>query len=533
MSTNEYTNDPNSSTSYKQKTFFPTPDDWESGCSTIKVSTGDLPDTTSVQTKVIVPTVMGDPNKLIYEKSNEIELNNEEFKRTRIPNSVNIDPNIVKITSNNLWSDKNKKNELLNENRTLIQNEHDYPYYTQSSHDRYTAKYDYKVIPGDQRYPKMIKLEDKLKEARASFGIQVHGNNDIARAVKFNLYNRFKSPDQNLSFSKMSTHIFFTRPDLNLLDCSNGIIYGPNSQIKNHSDTSLLYKTDPYIFRILTDSSRCGDKDNFNWVLSNQIKSFDITDEELGESEVGKSWNGNSIVYGNSYNGKSTKEISCYFNELQDLSVIKMIKLWIMYIDNVSNGIWSPSYNLNGSGIKNMYDSASANSFGTSISDSYVYTKTLDYVSSIYVFKCGPNGDDILYWTKYYGVFPMNTGSSALSWDGNTIGSESSRLNIRFRYSFKRDLSPISLVEFNELSGIDFNSINNIAEESFNPSYNHSSRPYVGAPFVELSVPYGDENYTGNNSDMFGKPKTQIKLKFMKNNDNKLTDDLLYRNPSV
>ena len=28
-----------------------------------------------------------------------------------------------------------------------------------------------------------------------------------------------------------------------------------------------------------------------------------------------------------------------------------------------------------------------------------------------------------------------------------------------------------------------------VAEESFDPAYNHSSRPYVGTPFIQLKLP--------------------------------------------
>lgn len=492
--------------------FYPTETTWDSGDASNRVVTGALPDTEPVSTKVVIPTSMGKPNAGYYTKTERSETSGEEFKR------------IVKATSSNIWSDNDKRNELLKENQTLIQNNYSYPYYIKSSNDMAPAEYDYQIIPGDPRYPTMVTLEDKLKEARASLGIHVHGNNDIARAVKYNMYNRFKVPDHNLAFNKMTTHVFFTRPDLNLLDCYNGSILGPVSQIKNHSDTSLLYKMNPYLFRLLTDFKRCGDNNNFNMLLSQQVTSFDIMDEELSTTEVGKSWNGNSMMYGDSYSGKSAGDFSCSFTELQDLSIIMLMKLWITYIANVSTGAWSPSYDLHGSfthGLQNM-------NYSIYQDDSYAYTRTLDYAASVYVFKCAPNGEDVLYWTKYFGVFPTSTGSSALSWDIGTGIGESPKLNIKFKYCYKRDMSPVSLVEFNALSGVNY--FNRSAEASFNPNYGHSSRPFVGAPFVELAIPYdGGTGALGKNADMFGKPRAQVKLKFLQTADARLSDDLLYR----
>lgn len=519
-------------TSNTMRTYAPSEYNWENGTKPNNVASGTLPRTEGVVTQVITPSSMGETEASLYVERTDQELGIEELKRLRVPDNVSKDT-VLGLSSNNTWSNPNKRSELLNENKSLVQNNYSFPYYVKPSFGTDPARYDYQIIPGDPRYPKMITLEDKLKEARASFGIHVHGDNDIARAVKYNLYNRYKSPDTNLVFSKMSTHIFFTRPDLNLLNCCGGKIYGAHRQIRDHSDTSLLYKTNPYIFRLLTDGFRCGDRNNFNMLLSGQIGSFDITDEEINASEVGKSWNGHSMMYGNGYTGRGPGEISCQFAELQDLSVIKMMKLWLTYIDNVSTGAWSPSYDLLGSEVKRLNGSYSQSyaissyPCGRSIEDSHVYTKTLDYAASVYVFKCGPTGDEVLYWSKYYGVFPINTGASALSWDGSPMGSETSKLSLRFKYCYKRDMSPISLIEFNEQSGITGSKIP-VAENSFNPNFNHSSRPYVGAPFIEITRPTSDDVAVGNDSDMYGRPKTRICLKFAKNNDPRLTDETLY-----
>lgn len=505
----------------KRGTWYPTKDHWENGDEAAHSAKGSVSYDTSPPGNTYNSS-MGNPDVTQESLVTYDQLTSEEYKRLRMPSTVTQDRAIYKIGNRSAWDDPLKKSEMLNENRSIIQNEYGFPYYHTNSFDTRAAKYNYQIIPGDSRSSKAISMEDKLKEARAVFGIQVHGNNDIARAVKFNLYNRYKSPDTNLIFNRMTTHVFFTRPDLNLLDCPYGQISGPARQVKMHSDTSLLYATDPYIFRLLTDGYRCNDSNNFNMLLSNQVGSFDITDEEITAEEIGKTYSGQSMYYGQQYTGRGAGEFSCSFAETQDLSVMKMMKLWITYIDNVSRGSWSPSYNLYG------YNTDGA--FGRSKNDSHVYSKTLDYAASVYVLKCGPTGSNLLYWTKYYGVFPITTGSSALSWSGNPIGGESPKLTIRFKYSYKKDLSFTSLVEFNENSGIQ-KMLNPVAEASFNPNYNHTARPYVGAPFVEIVAPAGYLANTGNNSDMFGKARTEIRLKFLTNTDAKLTDELLYRSP--
>jgi hypothetical protein len=265
----------------------------------------------------------------------------------------------------------------------------------------------------------------------------------------------------------------------------------------------MLWRRNPLLFKLLTDSKRCKDGDNFNLLLSNQCASIEVKDENLTTTEAGKSWSGYEMQYGDQYSGRAGGEFGCNFVEVNDYSIINLIKLWITYIDNVARGVWSPSYNLQGLGV------------ATGINQSHVYTKTLDYGASAYVFKCGPDGEDILYWTKYYGVFPVNTGASVLSWElGQNIG-DAPRLNINFKYSFKRDLNPISLIEFNAASRSDGR-----FEPSWDRNYNHSSRPFVGAPFVEM---------------MFGESETLsshsvLRLKFKKLGGMALNDELLYRN---
>lgn len=524
--------------------FVPTESYTSYGYAARNVSTGSIGDTTGVVTQVAESTAMAVNEDTSFENGSDYEFTAEEMKRMRVPTSVYQDKNVQVLTRRTAWQNASKRNEMLNENTSQIQNGAGFPYYSTRSSGMTPARYDYQIIPGDTRYKSMATLEDKLKAARASFGIQVHGSNDIGRAVKYYMYNRFKVPDTNLAFNKMTTHVFFTRPDLNLLRCGGGIVYGANSQVLNHTDTALLYRMNPYIFKLLTDRVRCGDSNNFNMLLSQQVASFTIEDEELNAMEVGKSWSGNSMYYGDQYTGKGAGSFRCSFTELQDLSVIKLLKLWITYIDNVSKGAWSPSYDLNGSAMISKYGSytnwVNSEPVGSSLSDSYVYSKTLDYAASVYVLKCDPTGQNVLYWTKYFGVFPTNTGVSALSWDSNNGIGDSPKLDITFKYCFKKDLSPISLFEFNDIAGVadliengGTNSL--VVESSFNPNYNHSSRPFVGAPFVEFSSSNPDafSRYhnipIGANADIFGKNSTTIKLKFLKEADSKLSDDLLYR----
>lgn len=493
-------------------------DTWGGGLTSQQLTTGTLPVTAGVTTIGAGSDAMDIPPKHIT--NNPIggwrPLTNVEKRNIGNPSNIVFDESVVDTFNRDLaWDDTDKRRQMLNNDVENIQNSAGFPYQMAEGKGGKTAKYDYRIRTNGDKYPIADKLEDKLKTVRASLGLQVHGNNGIARAVKYYMYNRYKVPDTNLAHNKSFTHIFFTRPDLNLLTYGAGQSCTANDQTLRHTDSAMIWRTHPDLFKLLTHAWRCGDGNNFNMLLSQQVTSFDIADETLSVNEAGKSYGEYSMQYGDSYTGRAAGEFRCNFVETSDYSVINLIKLWITYIANVGNGMWSPSYNLRGAG-------------GVSTSDpgaSHVYTKTLDYAASAYVFKCGGEGNDVLYWTKYYGIFPTNTGASALSWDSSKSIGDTPNLGITFKYSAKKDMSPISLLEFNHNAMIGSRN-EPIYETEFNWNYGHVSRPFVGTPYIEIDL--GEPTTRGGGVN-FSQKETHIRLRFTKSIDAVLTDDLLYK----
>jgi len=493
--------------------------DWGNGVSPETIITGEFPETFKPSTKLINDRSFTTQGNYSYENRGTRTLRklNSKEKASIGTNNIKIDDTIKPLKQQTAWQNSSKKRQMLNNDIENIQNNHSFPALSKPSSGLLSSKYDYQIILDDYRYKKNStkSLEDSLMEARASLGIPVHGSNNIAKAMKYYMYNRFKVPDTNLAHNKSVTYVFFTRPDLNILTKEEGKnTYVATNQVINHSESSLIWKRNPELFKLLTDYRRCDDENNFNMLLSNQVQSFDIKDEEISTVKDGSSWNEYEMVYGDAYTGRAAGTFSCDFVETSDYSIINLIKLWITYIDNVARGAWSPSYKL-----KDLADNK------PNLGMSHVFTKTLDYASSAYVFKCGPDGETVLYWSKYYGVFPTNTGASALRWDISTPIGDVPRLNITFNYSFKKDLSPISLLEFNHIANITDKDV--ISEDSFNPKYGHSSRPYVGAPFIQMKL---NQNPTvsGNGVD-YNRNESYIKLKFRNTGDSRLEDRILYR----
>jgi len=414
------------------------------------------------------------------------------------------------------------KKTIYNEDTTKIQNKYKFPKEssadstaTNSINDK-TKKYDYQILVGDSDLELSKSLEDKLQEVRAQFGITVHGSNRTARSMKYYMYNRYKVPDTNLAHNKTFTHVFFTRPDLNVLDVASKTA---NSQIMSHSDASLYWRKYPDLFKLLTDGSRCGDNNNLNLLLSNQIQSFEPKEHELQTDSVGKNWNDYSITYGNAYTNKTGNEFSCEFVDTANLEVMHLLKIWMLYIDNVSRGAWKPSYDLR---------TGTCGSVSNSMEQSYVYQKTLDYAAAAYMFKTGPDGEDIIYWTKYYGVFPLNDGSSVLNYqNGSDSISKAPVLNIKFAYSFKRDMSPISIVEFNNNCGVAGDPIaSNQKFDSFSEDKaGMSTRPFVSRPYIDVVL--GNPQLKPN--DIASGEETHLRLKYVKETNAARDDKILFR----
>ena len=134
-----------------------------------------------------------------------------------------------------------------------------------------------------------------------------------------------------------------------------------------------------------------------------------------------------------------------------------MHQLWVDYQSNVYKGIFEPKRE-------------------------YIYNKELDYACDVYYFLLDQDGETIKFWTKYYGVFPNNVPKSAYSFDaGSQV--QFPELNVTYSYIYKEDLSPVSLVEFNENASVSAGS-NQQYVKNYDTDTATSGSTWVGKPFI-------------------------------------------------
>lgn len=262
-------------------------------------------------------------------------------------------------------------------------------------------------------------------------------------------YNRFKLAYPDDVLSKGYMHIFFTRPDLNY-DAGEA-------------------KADPFVKYVMSRSPNLlgqlqkysGLPNQFMMLLSNRVTNFPLSDDGIKNAEMGKSRSGFAVAYGRRRDSELGSSINIGFNDTRDFDILNLHKLWIDYIVNVYSGRWSPR-------------------------DQYISGKILDYAIAAYVIVTAEDFETILFWSKYYGLFPVSTPYSSMQWNHGKI-MENPELSVTYRYSWKEDLNPVALAEFN------MNAFNgNVPEGShYYPTYNRSigsiGSTWLSTPFIEYT----------------------------------------------
>ena len=333
----------------------------------------------------------------------------------------------------------------------------------------------------------------------------------------FTHFNRFKMDFPDLNLKSTRAAIFFTRPSLNLLmpDASSDIGISIRDSSANIEKASLkkdlgdggiisdiriynLLKENITLGELLSMKTRCStahglDKHNFNPLLSNRAYGIDIKDDVVDVLETGETVTGYKIQY-SKHNNKSMgmDAVSVKFKELHDLSITKLHQIWVDYQSDVYKGILNPRYH-------------------------YIWKRELDYLCNIYYFLLAEDNETILFWSKFYGAFPVNVPKSVLSYDRGGSPVSQPEVSVTYNYIFKEDLSPQALVEFNEDSGLKY--VDGNEHVMYRPTYEpytlHTGTTWVGCPFIE----------SHNRIDGLNNPKSYgLKLRF-RNLGTKIEED--------
>lgn len=327
---------------------------------------------------------------------------------------------------------------------------------TFSSISNYAADkaYDYKI---DTTW-----LKEYINIVKRNANIYIEGDENIINSY-FTKFNRFGIDYPDIVLDKTFAFVFITRPDLNILDGSTKD--APlHPQVKSDPTCYYIHNTRPEIITSLTKNH--SSMHDFNTFLCNHASSFEVSDEFIKTGEMGETLTGHKISFGkNNIESKTAGSFSIQYTDDKELNIYKMHKLWTDYISKVYRGEWSP---------KRDYSS----------------DKVIDYATSVYYILCAADGETILFWSKYYGVYPTNTPSSTLSWSkGSTL--KNPEYSISYQYSFKEDFNPLSLAEFNmNCKGGGF-----VYKNIYEPALASTGRSFSGAPFIDTVKVQGEYKY--------------------------------------
>jgi len=269
-------------------------------------------------------------------------------------------------------------------------------------------------------------------------------------------YNRFKVANPNLSLQKGFPHVFFVRPNCNLISNMVSGVSSLRDELKSNELFSYSWNSTPKLVKELVKEN--GQTHDFMMSLSNAAASFSLSEEYINTDTYGKTYTGHKVAYGkHNIESKTAGEFTVTYTDDRNLHIYQLHRLWVEYISGVYRGSIEPLGN-------------------------NIINKILDYVGACYYILTAEDGETIIFWSKYYGVFPTNIPSTQYSWGaGNTINNP--QVDINYRYSFKEDFNPYTILEFNYNSRVTPNI-------KYIPTYDrrldHVGATWVGAPFIEL-----------------------------------------------
>jgi hypothetical protein len=328
---------------------------------------------------------------------------------------------------------------------------------------------------------------------------------NLADASLFNAYNRTHIPIADQEWRKGFRYIFFTRPECYLMFRSGNEVDLCN-QAYYDEDFASAYSRMPHIIKLLSpwyvsgsfpnnnisNTGLVGTPDGANWnfLFSNRVDGMGVAPSSMTVQEtIAKSIEGYTVTPAEFVDSRQGSQIDLTFTDTRNLEVFEMARLWMLYMYKRQKGIFLPPYN--GYAQENsflMSDGASESKLSGPLKNAqytrmHPYDRALEYCASMYDIVTNETGTKILYWCKYYGIYPV---SAAPSLDNTQNGPITSvQTSISFKYHYRLENNNKTLVEFNHDAGL----TDAIGKQAV-------SSVYQSMPFL-----YRDDDPKGNSSD--------------------------------
>ena len=262
---------------------------------------------------------------------------------------------------------------------------------------------------------------------------------------------RFPGADPFNTMTTTKEYLFFTKPDLHLLNVSTGKIANFLKPYTFFVDVCDRYKPvcEQLQSTLNSSGSTTKSKNPFMTILTNSVRSgLDLPGlESENDLETGANVYGTKITYrGNSYTSDQDCSFSLEFEDTKYLEVYMLFKIYDEYcrLKNLGMLELTPPSKSDSS----SYDSNTMNN-DDSTWINYTRKKILHDQFSIYKFVVAEDGMTIIYWARYVGVFPTGAPRDAFS-DMDNDGTQ--KITVSFKAQFVRDMDPIILSDFNRIA---------------------------------------------------------------------------------
>lgn len=232
-------------------------------------------------------------------------------------------------------------------------------------------------------------------------------------------------------------YIFVTAPELPVDNRSPSLAGSAQSNIilsNNQRVLGLPREGSPSIYSQDIVELLSGYKSAMLPILSNRALSYTTSDEVLSTLDYSETWNRFKIVLGTTAkDSRISGSLTVNYLEDPHLTIMKLHRLWMEYVEKVFMGdCLTGRYLLDADMLNNM-------------------ARTIDYMTSIYMFTVQPDGETITHWCRYTGCFPTKVPWGELSAEDGDVEIKKS-IPIEYQFSYKEDMNLYVLRDFNLLT---------------------------------------------------------------------------------
>lgn len=330
-------------------------------------------------------------------------------------------------------------------------------------------------------------------------------NPHTADEALFKTYNRTKLPIADIEWRKGFRHIFITRPECYLMYDKNGLC----DQALYDEDFSSAATRMPHIIRLLSPWYISGSftddilDTNWNFLLSNRVQGLSVTATTMSINEnISKSIEGYTVTPAMHVDSRQGSTIDLSFRDTKTLEVFESARLWMLYMYKRKKGIFIPPYNgyaQHNNFLEHIPESGKPLD-GIQYTRLHPYDRALEYCASLYDIITNESGTKILYWCKYYGIYPTSVTPNLTNESNGPITDMTT--TITFKYHYRLENTNKVLVEFNHDAGLTndigeikvdkiVNSLPFLLRNQYDnpvmPKYIGASGMFTGSPYIVMA----------------------------------------------